>query len=121
MTHRRDPASLVSPAEEDPIMLHVAAVLTARPGQRAVILAEVEEILPRVRAEPGCIHYGPGIDIDGGPAFLHRLGPDRLAIVERWESRAALEAHAEAAHMMEFRARIAPALLSRDVWVLQDA
>ena len=102
-------------------MLHVAAVLTAKPGQRATLLSEIEKLRPLVRAEPGCIDWGPRVDIAGGPEFLHRLGPDRLAIVERWDSLAALEAHAASAHMADWRARIAGALQSRDVWVLQSA
>ncbi|MGI3903956.1 MAG: putative quinol monooxygenase [Janthinobacterium lividum] len=60
------------------------------------------------------IDWGPCVHIAGGPDDLRRLGPDRLAIVEQWDSAAALEAHATSAHMVEGRARIAQVLLSRD-------
>lgn len=36
-------------------MLHVVAVITAKPGQRAVILQELNAIVPLVREEEGCI------------------------------------------------------------------
>ena len=102
-------------------MLYVAAVLTAKPGQRSALLREIEPLGPLVRAEAGCIDWAPCVDIAGGPEDLHRLGPDRLAVVERWEDLSALEAHATSALMVEWRARIADVLLSRDVWVLQSA
>ena len=90
-------------------------------GQRAIILSETEKLQPLVRAEPGCIDRGPCAGIAGGPELLHRLGPGRLAPLERWGSLAAPGDDAESAPMADGRTRIAGALLSRDVRVLQSA
>ena len=50
-------------------MIHVVAVITAKPGQREAILQAIRANLPAVRAEKGCIEYGPAIDADGIGSF----------------------------------------------------
>ena len=47
-------------------MIHVVAVITAKPGQRETILKAFRDNLAAVRAEKGCIEYGPVIDADFG-------------------------------------------------------
>jgi quinol monooxygenase YgiN len=44
-------------------MIHIIAVLTAKIGHRASLLAAFQSIVPEVRAEPGCIEYQPVIDL----------------------------------------------------------
>ena len=39
-------------------MIHVIAVITAKPGQRESILTHFRANVPAVRAEKGCIEYG---------------------------------------------------------------
>ena len=39
-------------------MIHVVAVLTAKPGKREEILKHFRANVPAVRAEKGCIEYG---------------------------------------------------------------
>ena len=81
-------------------MIHVLAIITAKPGQRGTLLQAFKAIVPTVHAEAGCIEYGPVIDVDGAdPAF----GPDTFVVVEKWESMAALKAHAVAPHMKALR------------------
>ena len=46
-------------------MIHVLAVITAKPGQREAILKEFRANMPAVHAEDGCIEYGPAIDATG--------------------------------------------------------
>ena len=43
-------------------MIHVLAIITAKPGQREAILREFRANIPAVHAEKGCIEYGPAID-----------------------------------------------------------
>ena len=77
-------------------MIHVLAIITAKSGQRGALLQAFKAIVPTVHAEAGCVEYGPVIDVDGAdPAF----GPDTFVVVEKWESMAALKAHAVAPHM----------------------
>ncbi len=41
-------------------MIHVVAIITAKPGQREAILQAFRANVPAVHAEQGCIEYRPG-------------------------------------------------------------
>ena len=71
-------------------MIHVIAILTAHPGQRDALIAALHGNLAAVRAEEGCIEYGPAIDAARTPA---KFGPDTVLVVEKWASPEALVAH----------------------------
>ena len=99
-------------------MIHVLAIITAKPGQRAALLQAFKAIVPTVRAETGCIEYGPVVDVDGAdPAF----GPDVFVVVEKWESLAALKAHSVAPHMKAYGEKTKDLVAKRAVHVLSDA
>ena len=99
-------------------MIHVLAIITAKPQQRATLLEAFKAIIPVVHAEAGCIEYGPVVDVDGAdPAF----GPDTFVVVEKWESMAALKAHAVAPHMAAYGAKTSDMVAKRAVHVLQPA
>src|SRR5258708_33134930 len=84
-------------------MIHVVAIITAKPGQRAAVLANFAANRPAVLAEAGCIEYGAAVDIeDMGTA---PYGPDAFVVIEKWESADHLKAHAVAPHMKEYRAK----------------
>ena len=102
-------------------MIHVIAVLTAKPGQRAKLLEAFRANLAAVRAEKGCIEYGPAIDADTPLRFQPRHGPDTVVVVEKWDSVAALEAHAAAPHMAAFGAKTKELVVSRVIHVLSPA
>src|SRR4029077_14312687 len=44
-------------------MIHVIAVITAKPGMRDTILTHFRANVPAVKAEKGCIEYGAAIDL----------------------------------------------------------
>ena len=69
-------------------MIHVVAIITAKPGMREAILKEFRANVPAVHAEQGCIEYGPAIDADGFPT---KFGDDTFVVIEKWESPEALE------------------------------
>mgnify|MGYP001065830346 CR=1 FL=1 len=99
-------------------MIHVLAIITAKPQQRTALLEAFRANMPAVHAEAGCIEYGPVIDVDGAdPA----LGPDTFVVVEKWESMAALKAHAAAPHMAAYAAKTKDLVAKRAVHVLQPA
>jgi len=99
-------------------MIHVIAILTAKPGKRAELLALFKAIVPTVLAEDGCIEYGPVVDVAGAdPAF----GPDTYVVVEKWRDMPALKAHAAAPHMKAFGAKAADLIAARAVHVLEPA
>jgi quinol monooxygenase YgiN len=99
-------------------MVHLLAFITAHPGKRAELLAAFHGLIPTVRAEDGCIEYGPVIDIEGFQGFTTPLGPDAYAVVEKWASPEALRAHGAAPHMAEFGARTRHLIAKRVLHVL---
>ena len=46
-------------------MVHVLAIITAKPGMRDEILTAFRANVPNVHAEDGCIEYGAAIDTEG--------------------------------------------------------
>ena len=102
-------------------MIHVLAVITAKPGMRDAILREFRANMPAVHAEAGCIEYGPAVDADGVGPFQTRLGEDTFVVVEKWASLDALKAHAAAPHMAAYGARTKDMIASRAIHVLEPA
>ena len=102
-------------------MVHVLAIITAKPGMREHVLAEFRANLPAVHAEQGCLEYGPTIDASGVGAFGTKLGDDTFVVVEKWDSPEALAAHAAAPHMAAYGARTRDMIASRVIHVLQPA
>jgi quinol monooxygenase YgiN len=99
-------------------MIHVVAIITAKPGMRDAVLKEFRAIVPTVHAEKGCIEYGPTIDAEGSPA---KYGDDTFLVIERWESPEALKAHAAAPHMAAYGAKTREMLASRVIHLLTPA
>jgi quinol monooxygenase YgiN len=99
-------------------MIHVVAVITAKPGQREAILAAFRANMPAVHAEQGCIEYGPAVDAEGAGGIQTKLGPDTFMVIEKWESLAALKAHAAAPHMAAYAAKTRELIASRVIHVL---
>jgi quinol monooxygenase YgiN len=99
-------------------MIHVVAIVTAKPGERDALLAAMRENLAAVRAEEGCIEYGPAIDADRTPA---KFGTDTIVVLEKWASPEALAAHAAAPHMSAFGAATRHLVASRAIHVLSPA
>jgi quinol monooxygenase YgiN len=102
-------------------MIHVLAIITAKPGKREAILREFRANIPAVRAEKGCIEYGPAIDAEGIGGFQTKFGPDSFAVIEKWESADALKAHAAAPHMAAYAAKTKEMIQSRVIHVLSPA
>jgi len=102
-------------------MIHVVAVITAKPGQRDSILTHFRANVPAVRAEKGCIEYGAAVDAENALAFQTKYGADTFVVVEKWESMEALKAHAAAPHMAAYGAKTKEFIASRVIHILQPA
>ncbi len=100
-------------------MIHVVAVITAHPGQRDSVLAAFLENMPAVHAEAGCLAYEPVIDVPDMGSFQAPLGPDSFMVLEKWESKEALMAHAVAPHMIAYGRKTKAQLASRTIHILQ--
>ena len=99
-------------------MIHVVAVITAKPGQREAILQAFRANMPAVHAEKGCIEYGPAVDAEGVGGFQTKFGPDTFVVIEKWENLDALKAHAAAPHMAAYAAKTKEMIASRVIHVL---
>ena len=99
-------------------MIHVVAIITAKPGMRENILQAFRANVPAVHAEQGCIVYGPAVDADGIGGFQTKFGPDTFVVIEKWESPEALKAHAAAPHMAAYAAKTKDWIASRVIHVL---
>ena len=77
-------------------MIHVIAVITAKPGKREEVLRHFRANVPNVRAERGCIEYGAAVDADPALPVQTKYGPETFVVVEKWENMDALKAHAAA-------------------------
>lgn len=102
-------------------MIHVFAIITAKPGQRGAVLTEFRANMPAVHAEQGCIEYGPAIDGEGIGPSQTPFGQDTFVVIEKWESPAALKAHAAAPHMAAYAARTKDMIARRIIHVLSPA
>lgn len=102
-------------------MIHVVAIITAKPGMREAVLREFGANVSNVLAEAGCIEYGPAVDTEVlGPAQA-MLGPDTFVVVEKWDSADALKAHAAAPHMRDYARRTRDMIANRAIHVLAPA
>ena len=102
-------------------MIHVVAVITAKPGMRASILQAFHANVPAVKAEQGCIEYGAAVDFEDGPRFQTKYGPDTFLVLEKWASMDALKAHAAAPHMAAYGAKTKDMIASRLIHILSPA
>ena len=102
-------------------MIHVLAIITAKPGKRDAILREFRANMPAVHAEKGCIEYGPAIDAEGMGGIQTKLGSDTFVVVEKWDSIDSLKAHAAAPHMAAYGAKTRDMIATRIIHVLSPA
>ena len=98
-------------------MIHVIAIITAKPGQRAAVLEAFAANRPAVLAEAGCIEYGAAVDLENMGTAAY--GPDTFVVIEKWESTDHLKAHAAAPHMQAYGAKTKDLLASRTIHVLK--
>lgn len=102
-------------------MVHVIATVEVQPGKRDAFLAEFHRVVPLVRAEAGCLEYGPAIDVPTGLPAQVPLRADGVTVIEKWASLDALRAHLAAAHMLEYRTRVKELVVKVQLQVLQPA
>jgi quinol monooxygenase YgiN len=87
-------------------MIFVIATIEVKPGKREAFLAEFNKNVPNVRAEKGCLEYGPTVDARTDIKAQIPLRENVVTIVEKWESLQALHAHLVAPHMATYRERV---------------
>lgn len=87
-------------------MIHVIATIELNAGKREAFLAEFHKLVPQVRAEAGCLEYGPAVDVATDISAQVPLRENVVTVVEKWEDLPALKAHLVAPHMLDYRPRV---------------
>ncbi len=87
-------------------MIHVIATIELAPGTRDAFLRAFHEVMPLVKAEDGCIEYGPAIDIKINLAVQVPFRENTVTVVEKWSTVDALQAHLSAPHMIDYRTKV---------------
>lgn len=99
-------------------MIKVIATIEAEPGRRSGFLTEFEKIIPKVRAEQGCIEYAPWVDVETNIAAQPAVRDGVVVIVEKWESLDDLENHLIAPHMLEYRKAVSGLVKNTSLQIL---
>jgi quinol monooxygenase YgiN len=102
-------------------MIFVIATIDLRPGTRGAFLDEFRKLVPLVRAEAGCVEYGPAVDVASGIAAQPPVRDDTVVVVEKWVDLPALQAHLTAPHMADYRTRVKDYVAAVRLQVLQPA
>jgi quinol monooxygenase YgiN len=102
-------------------MIHVIATIELVEGQRDAFLKEFRLLVPKVRAESGCLEYGPTIDVAGGIAAQGSPRPNIVTVIEKWSDLPALQAHLTAPHMQDYRPRVKHLVRSTTLQILEPA
>lgn len=100
-------------------MIHVIATIDLVPGRREAFLDEFRKVVPLVRAEAGCLEYGPTADVPTEIAAQLPYRADTITVVEKWESLDALRAHLQAPHMLAYRPKVKDLVEGVTLQVLQ--
>ena len=90
-------------------MIYVIATLTTKPGGLEHLREPARICREATLKEDGCIAY----DLHAGIA-----DPRRLVFVEKWETREALTAHSQSAHLTVWREASAPHLVERKIEIV---
>lgn len=99
-------------------MIHVLAIITAKPGLLPKVLEAFKANVPNVLIEDGCIEYGAAVDVANARTAF---GPDTFVVIEKWRDQDALRAHAVAPHMKAYAATSADWVASRAIHILDPA
>jgi len=102
-------------------MIHVVASIEVKPGHRDEFIAAFHQLVPKVKAEEGCVDYGPTVDAQSG---IDRQVPYRentVTIIEQWQDLDCLKAHLTAPHMAEFRTKVQDLNLGATLQILESA
>jgi quinol monooxygenase YgiN len=102
-------------------MIHVIATIALREGTRAAFLAEFRRLVPLVRAEEGCLDYGPAVDVASGLSAQVPERPHVVTVVEKWENLDALKKHLQAPHMVAYRPKVKDFVVATKLQVLTPA
>ena len=88
-------------------MVHLVVTTIVKKGKMEEYLRECRKVRPLVLAEKGCVEYTFVRDIPSHLSIQENIHPDRVVLIEKWETMEDLAAHGKAPHMKEFGSRAA--------------
>ena len=100
-------------------MIQVIATIELKPGCREDFLPLLNENVPNVKAEDGCLAYDPFVDIDSGLPVQGEISDNVVTLVEAWSSIEALRTHLKAPHMAEYRDKVKDMVTKVTIQVLK--
>ena len=100
-------------------MIQVIATIELMPDCLDKYLAILQENVPRVKAEEGCLAYEPTVDVDSGLPVQGEIRQNTVTLVEAWVSLDALHAHLKAPHMATYREAVKDYVQNVRLQVLQ--
>lgn len=92
-------------------MLYVIATFTVKDGSVDTIIEKSKAVIEATRKEDGCISYDLNRVVEDANTFT---------FVERWESRAHLDAHFKTDHLQAWRDVGADHVVSRKVEIIDN-
>jgi quinol monooxygenase YgiN len=102
-------------------MIHVIATVELAAGKRNDFLKKVHQLVNKVKAEKGCLEYGPCIDMPTSIKAQIPLRDNVVTMVERWADLKALEEHLSAPHMLAYREEVKEMVVGIKLQILQPA
>ncbi|MDR1898961.1 MAG: antibiotic biosynthesis monooxygenase [Treponema sp.] len=101
-------------------MVHLVVTFLIKEGKMDDYLREVRKLRPLVLAEEGCVEYTFLRETKSGLNIQEAVNPNRLTLVEKWESPEALAVHGAASNLTDFNARVKDFLVSASARVLES-
>ena len=102
-------------------MIYVVATIEIKENKRDEFLKAFHENVPNVKAEDGCIEYGPAIDTPTDIGVQGPIRDDVVMVVEKWASIDHLKAHLTAPHMTAYREKVKDIVKNVSIQVLDPA
>ena len=102
-------------------MIHVIASIELKPNSREAFLSVLQNNVPNVKAEAGCLAYEPAVDIDSGLPVQGAVRENVVTIVEAWESLEHLVAHLKTPHMVAYRDAVTDYVENLNVQIMAPA
>ncbi len=102
-------------------MIYVVATIEIKENKRDEFLKAFHENVPNVKAEDGCIEYGPAVDTPTDIAAQGPIRDDVVMVLEKWASIDHLKAHLIAPHMTAYREKVKDIVKNVSIQVLDPA
>lgn len=102
-------------------MIYVIATTEVKPGKREAFLKEMRALVPKVRAEHGCVFYHATIDAPSGLSAQTPVNENLITMLECWESLDALKAHLGQPHMAEYRTATVDMVVKKSLNIVKPA